>query len=751
MGKRTGALAWSVVVTVAMLGCGGQGTSASSADAAIELPTDGAPRGADAPLVAADAPGIDSSEEHDARPPDARGIDATPDAGPALVTWNDMPVTAASVPSHIASMAYDAVQHLIVQVDDNGFTSTWDGMSWTAIPAAANETTLTGTMVTNVGVGQALWLVNGSTEIWNGSQWNGVNVTSPPLPRVDACMALDVAHARVVLFGGYSTEHSIDLGDTWTWDGSVWLEAHPVHSPGRLHGAGIAYDSARQRVVLFGGVADSTALSATWEWDGADWTQQAPTTSPPASLNDVAMTYDPDVAATVLFANDGTTWKWDGTDWTQLSPLVSPSPRSTGALAYDATNHDVVLFGGVDATDASILSDTWAFARAAVPTITVLSPDPALVNQSTLTFDFFVVGNPTDIECEIDDGGFAPCSSPFQTTVATEGDHMLTIHATNTLGTGIATRAFSTTLFHWTQVQPGVSPPERTGASLAYDSTRNRVVMYGGSSFSFNQDQMPVTMYYDETWEWDGSDWTQMTPMHSPNTASSGQSMTYDANKNVVVLFSESAQTWTWDGTDWTEQVPYTSPPSFDSVAMAYDSAAQNVMMFVVLETEEGLLSNELWQWDGSDWLQLVAPPSIATPQTAMTFDDATEQLMIVPLCEGCSWWTGDGTSWTKMTNAPLPFGPNADPGSIVGSSAVYDSAVERVVLFVEEEGINGGGSTSSWQWDGVQWKRYEIADAPTYFYEQTPVIYDSSSDETLLIFGNWYESFVETWRYAKH
>src|ERR1700682_114974 len=40
----------------------------------------------------------------------------------------------------------------------------------------------------------------------------------------------------------------------------------------------IAYDAARQRVVLFGG---SPATSHTWTWDGTTWVRQQPPTEPP--------------------------------------------------------------------------------------------------------------------------------------------------------------------------------------------------------------------------------------------------------------------------------------------------------------------------------------------------------------------------------------------------------------------------------------------------------------------------------------
>jgi hypothetical protein len=45
--------------------------------------------------------------------------------------------------------------------------------------------------------------------------------------------------------------------------------------PGPRYAPAIAYDSARARVVLYGGIdsAMKTALDDTWEWDGQRWVE----------------------------------------------------------------------------------------------------------------------------------------------------------------------------------------------------------------------------------------------------------------------------------------------------------------------------------------------------------------------------------------------------------------------------------------------------------------------------------------------
>lgn len=63
-------------------------------------------------------------------------------------------------------------------------------------------------------------------------------------------MAFDSARNRTVLFGGMGSTG--ELSDTWEWNGTAWSPISTPMPPARAF-HGLAYDSARQRTVLFGG------------------------------------------------------------------------------------------------------------------------------------------------------------------------------------------------------------------------------------------------------------------------------------------------------------------------------------------------------------------------------------------------------------------------------------------------------------------------------------------------------------------
>src|SRR5262249_25554653 len=124
---------------------------------------------------------------------------------------------------------------------------------------------------------------------WEGGNWTQrAPTTNPPGRRLHA-MAYDAARERVVLFGGEDLTHirqflEMVLSDTWLWDGSNWTQAITPHPLARDRHA-MAYDLVRQRVVMFGGSDNYTNFSDTWEWDGTIWRQRSPATNPGARVN----------------------------------------------------------------------------------------------------------------------------------------------------------------------------------------------------------------------------------------------------------------------------------------------------------------------------------------------------------------------------------------------------------------------------------------------------------------------------------
>ena len=97
-------------------------------------------------------------------------------------------------------------------------------------------------------------------------------------------MAFDSARARAVVFGGINTVNS---SETWEWDGTAWSMRNPPTSPA-ARSSRMVYDVALARTVLFGGFDGSVRRNDTWQYDGTTWAHFDSTTGLPTDeLRDV--------------------------------------------------------------------------------------------------------------------------------------------------------------------------------------------------------------------------------------------------------------------------------------------------------------------------------------------------------------------------------------------------------------------------------------------------------------------------------
>jgi len=210
-------------------------------------------------------------------------------------TWSKQFPSTSPPPRCCYGMAYDAARGQIVifgGANASGFltdTWVWDGVDWTqkasgpgprlhvamAYDAARQQVVL-------FGGSNGTPSPYGDTWVWDGTTWTEKFPTHSPGLRDQFRLAYDASHAQVVLFGGWNGTD--DVNETWVWDGIDWAQKSPVSSPpSPREDFAIAYDELLQHVVLFGGLhfPNCTLDDQTWTWDGTNWMQEIPATSPP--------------------------------------------------------------------------------------------------------------------------------------------------------------------------------------------------------------------------------------------------------------------------------------------------------------------------------------------------------------------------------------------------------------------------------------------------------------------------------------
>src|SRR6266851_2173092 len=267
-------------------------------------------------------------------------------------------------------------------------------------------------------------------------------------------------------------------------------------------------------------------------------------------------------------------------------------------------------------------------------------------------------------------------------------------------GAAVVAQAAPTAL-NWGPVSTSQVPPARQFAAMAFDSTRNRTVLWGGGSSAF--------VNLNDTWEFDGLNWVQRTPTNSP-PALVGSAMAFDANRHVSVMFGgsgfpgESAATWEWDGANWTLRTFTTSPSARLWTTMAYDSSRGRIVLF----GGDGVGSTDLgdtWEYDGSTWTRMTPANSpSARFGAAMAFDPGLGRVVLFGGRSAgqrvADTWEWDGTNWTQLTTSSAPFARFLH-------TMAFDPQVGHVVVFGGdkfEPSFGLGPTNDTWEWDGAQW-----------------------------------------------
>ena len=238
-----------------------------------------------------------------------------------------------------AGMAYHAGRGRVVLYGGRnqsgvalGDTWEWNGTTWTlptlsGVPRAAGGVQPVYDAERNRLVMPVAGPLSMETWVLSGSAWSALPLTVQPTPRTNYGAAYDTRRDRVVMFGGMSTNDrstAVYNNETWVFDGLSWVRRFPETSPSPRGWCQLAYDEARSRIVLFGGVDAVNVFEETWEWDGNNWILETPSASPtnPGLDYGNATSYDPRRALTVTNGVFGT---WD------YGPVATADVESYGS------------------------------------------------------------------------------------------------------------------------------------------------------------------------------------------------------------------------------------------------------------------------------------------------------------------------------------------------------------------------------------------------------------------------------------
>ncbi len=336
-----------------------------------------------------------------------------------------------------------------------------------------------------VGVIAGAWCASATAQMWN---------RLGPGTRDYSTVIYDSATNRLIMFGGQHAPKQINFNDLWFVDkvfpqGGVssinlnWqMEAPRGFRPPERYGHSAIYDSTNKRMMVFGGG----------------------TGFPGSCVNDLWL---------LTGADNNPAGQW----FNQAPTGTPPSARKFHTAVYDAGSNRMILFGGSDCV-SSALNDVWILSNANANGVTPAwsqlttagTPPPARM-LATAVYD---TGSNTMIVY----GG-----ADFTTTNIYAD--VWTLSNANGIG-GTPT---------WAQLSLGnTAPKSRFGQVATYDAANNRMMIFGG---------VAKGVPYSDSWVLTGANgkagtpsWIQLSPSPA-GTAKRFATGCYDPTTNQMAVF----------------------------------------------------------------------------------------------------------------------------------------------------------------------------------------------------------------------
>ena len=559
--------------------------------------------------------------------------------------------------------------------------------------------------------------------VLSAQTWSQLSPTgATPQGRIYHTLAYDSVRDRGVLFGGLNGTSATN--DTWEWAplSNTWTQLSPASSPSARQVMAFAFDASRGRTVVWGGF-NGTFLSDTWEWDGTNWQQLG--ASPFAGRCAATMVYDSKRQKCILFGGQAQSsftndvWQWDGTAWTQLAPSVSgaagPAPRFYQSMVYDSREDRVVVFGG--ANGSITFRDTWAWSPATAAWTQLSNTGPSARSQAAMIYE-------PRIDRVVLYDGESPSVQPISDTWILAG---------NT----------------WT-LASDAPPPARRRHVIAYRPGTGKSLMFGGQQ---------TGGVIAESWQLDTSSNAVVDSVIATEiTTTGGPAGVRDhavaaLPSGGVMLFGGATSTglqpvtFTLSGTTFTPEYPKFSPVYRTEHSLMYDPVRQENLLFGG-KNPVGTPLSATWIWANGNWeLKSVAVAPSARSGHRMSFDRQAGVGLLFggENAQGTAlndFWSWNGTAWTQLTPTTLP--PVRSRHGMA-----FDALRNRTIVYGGKSGTTLRSDV--WEWDGTNWAEASSSARPSE--RHAPVMsYDTTRGRMVLFGGRDNANFLaDTWEIERN
>ena len=571
-----------------------------------------------------------------------------------------------------------------------------------------------------------------STTCGNSSTWDFIGIAgdaqweshqpaltarnSPPV-RMNASLAYFPnfgAAGAVVLFGGLGFPGRL-LGDTWVYNGGNWANLSGLSpAPPARESAAMAYDYNNSSLVMFGGLGSSGPLGDTWLFQdpgghsrGLWRNETALLPGAPSPRYGAAMATDSNDThqgvvmfggCSVALCPIGETWTfytWPSMAWSQCLTSsctgTSAPPAAWGAsMVNDSAYAYDLMFGGCGATCP--LRVTWSYSLGAWTNVPAVSPPPARYDAS---MDYDPSGGADSYVLLI--GGVGAGGQVF-------GDYGWAFRAPK--GAGPAWYASNIE----NELPRNVSVLPRVGASLAFNSSGNYVVLFGGCSPSGVGDCGPLSSGSD-TWTFQNGSWLEMCRSCGP-AARWDPAFTYDSGDGYFVLFggcpatmstcgpaSTLGDTWVLRYHTWRQLSPGPMPTARADATFLFDSKDNIALLFggYGCSGSNSPACSDSWQFQAGSWTSLsVSGPSARFGAGGSYVATSGGYALLFGGQDGHGHYDNDAWEFVKSLGWKQLAG--IGPSARSDLSLVYDSASSSVVLSGGQV-LGGAPAQDTWIW----------------------------------------------------
>ncbi|HEY7066928.1 MAG TPA: kelch repeat-containing protein [Chloroflexota bacterium] len=488
----------------------------------------------------------------------------------------------------------------------------------------------------------------------------------PPTSREYHTAVWDPVNSQMLVFSGNWQFGS----DQWAYRPStnIWVPLVPTGgSPPARYGHTAVWDATNSQMLVFGGYY-SSYLNDLWAYRPASnaWVQLAPTGSPPSPRAAHTAVWDASNNQMLVFGgndnniyfNDLWAYQPGSNSWTQLTPLGSPpSARIGHAAVWDSASTRMLVFGGSGFVNSlnTYFNDLWAY-QVSTNTWIQLTPTGSL---PPVREGHTAVWDAANSQLLVFGGhNIPPCCSPE--------------NFFNDLW------AYQSASNAWAQFTPTGGPPTtRAHHTAVWDGSSSRMFVFGGSH---NGDRFNDLWIFQLT----TTSWSAAQLLPPPRES---HSAVWDPTNSQMLVFGGQAQNgpptsilWAYRPATntWSQLTPSgTLPPARSWHAAAWDAASSRMLVFGGCCDNHLNPLNDLWAYQPvtNTWAQLTpsgTPPSDQYFYSAV-WDTANDQMLLY----GGGLW-----AYRPASNAWVNLTPSIGPVFRTDPTVVWDAANNQMLLF---------------------------------------------------------------------